>query len=149
MRLIDLYIYRVVDGRVSVLLLHRAAGLIYSGQWRMVGGKVEEGESSWQAALREMDEETGLRPLEFWALPSVNQFYDAGRDCVHTIPAFAARVEADAAVRLDEEHSAHRWVSPDDASRWIGWPEQVRLITLLGQIVERDGILPQWRIETG
>lgn len=148
LRLIDLYVYRVDAGGVRFLLLHRAPGKLYAGQWRMVGGKVREGETHWQAALREMQEETGLAPREFWALPSVNQFYDHERDCVHTIPAFAARVDDADRITLDSEHTESRWVAAYEAETLLPWPEQVRLIQLLERIVLRNGIIPQWRIDT-
>ena len=147
LRLIDLYIYRVDAEGVRILLFHRAPGKPYAGQWRMVGGKVRDGETRWQAALREMEEETGLAPMEFWALPSVNQFYDHERDCVHTIPAFAARVEEGDPVTLDAEHTDCRWVGAQEAGSMLPWPEQARLIELLERIVLRNGILPQWRID--
>ena len=147
LRLLDLYIYKADALGVRILLLHRAPGKLYAGQWRMVGGKVRDGETHWQAALREMKEETGLAPREFWTLPSVNQFYDHERDCVHTIPAFAARVESDDPVTLDSEHTDCRWVGAKDAGDMLPWPEQVRLIELLERIVLRKGILSQWRID--
>jgi dihydroneopterin triphosphate diphosphatase len=99
-KLIDLYPYRVTDDQPEFLLLKRSKGRIYQGQWRMIGGKVEEGEAYWQAALRELDEETGLVPLKFWTLPSINQFYEAKTDQILSIPAFAAEIAPDEHLNL-------------------------------------------------
>jgi 8-oxo-dGTP diphosphatase len=45
------------DGDVEVLLVHRPR----YGDWTFPKGKVERGETEEQAALREVEEETGLR----------------------------------------------------------------------------------------
>jgi 8-oxo-dGTP pyrophosphatase MutT (NUDIX family) len=48
--------------RASLLLTRRAQGLsAHSGQWALPGGRIDPGESAEEAALREMDEEVGLR----------------------------------------------------------------------------------------
>ena len=76
-RVVDVYPYRLDENHLpEFLLVRRAAGLVYAGQWRMIGGKVDAGETAWQAALRELREETGLTPTRFWSLPSVNHFYE-------------------------------------------------------------------------
>lgn len=115
----------------------------------MVGGKVQEGEQSWQAALRELKEETGLTPVKLWAIPSVNQFYESKSDTVHTIPAFAAELEFDSKITLDDEHSEYKWISIEDVQPYIKWPEQLRLIKLTYDIMTDEflEILPEWVIE--
>lgn len=50
-----LILFRVVDGERLYLLLHYP-----HGHWDLVKGKIEEGESKQEAALRELEEETGL-----------------------------------------------------------------------------------------
>ena len=51
-KLIDAYIYREVSNEIEFLILQRAENRIYSGQWRMVGGKVNQNEEYAHAALR-------------------------------------------------------------------------------------------------
>ena len=47
----------------ALLLTRRAEHLrAHAGQWALPGGRLDEGESAEQAALRELDEEVGLRP---------------------------------------------------------------------------------------
>jgi len=46
----------------ALLLTRRAAGLSsHAGQWAMPGGRIDDGETPEQAALRELTEEVGLR----------------------------------------------------------------------------------------
>ena len=61
----------VVDGlsapsqwsrEAALLLTRRAAGMTrHAGQWALPGGRIDEGESAEEAALRELHEEVGLR----------------------------------------------------------------------------------------
>ena len=147
-RLIDLYAYRIVEGRPEFLLFKRAKGKIYQGQWRMVGGKVEPDETSWQGALRELKEETGLVPIMFWTIPSVNTFYEHKSDTVHHIPAFAAEIETDQQPILDDEHTEYEWLSLEKAVRRISWPEQQRLLKLTESIITENEILEDWIVST-
>lgn len=148
-KLIDVYPYRIKDGEPQFLIFKRSTQKIYGNQWRMVGGKVKEGESSWQGAIRELKEETGLIPIKFWTIPSVNQFYEAKSDMVHSIPAFAAEIDADSQIQLDEEHSDYKWVSIESIEPYISWPEQRRLMKMTFDILTDQflKILPEWIID--
>ncbi len=144
--LIDLYLYSIDSGKLRFLLFHRAKGKIYQNQWRMIGGKQEESETHWQAALRELKEETGLTPNRFWTIPSLNHFYEPKTDQIRLIPAFAAEISMSSEILLDDEHSQYRWIEVDQISEYIQWPEQQRLLELVSAIVQRNEILPEWQI---
>ncbi len=145
-KLIDLYPYRKIENKVEFLLLKRAEGEIYDGQWRMIGGKVEEDETHWEAALRELDEETGLKSTKFWTIPSLNHFYEWETDEILLIPAFAAEIKPAHSVTLDKEHSKAKWFNINEASERIIWPEQRRLLKLLHNIVTSNQILEDWLV---
>ncbi len=145
-KLIDVYPYAVSNGNVRFLIFRRAGNVIYSGQWRMIGGKVQTGESRPAAALRELREETGCRPEMLWAVPSVNQFFDAATDTLHHIAAFAALLDIHSTIQLNHEHDRYLWIPVQDVKNFIKWPEQVRLLSLIHDILASDGILPEWQI---
>ncbi|MTI86644.1 MAG: NUDIX pyrophosphatase [Balneolaceae bacterium] len=148
-KLIDVYPYQFRNGEAEFLILKRSATKIYAGQWRMIGGKVQKGETSWQAGLRELKEETSVTPCTYWVIPSVNKFYEANSDCIHHIPAFAAEVDEAAQITLDDEHSGHKWITIQDVESYIKWPEQRRLIRMAHEILtdSNQQILPEWIIE--
>ncbi len=144
--LVDVYVYRLEQNEVKILLLKRAQDVVYAGQWRMIGGKVNDDEKAYEAAHRELHEETGLTAKKFWTIPSVNQFYDHKTDRVYQIPAFAVEVGGNATIELNHEHVDFKWFSGDEISRQIAWPEQQRLIQLLISIVTDNEILDEWII---
>jgi dATP pyrophosphohydrolase len=147
-RLIDVYPYRInTSGKVEFLILLRSATKIYADQWRMIGGKVKEGEAYWQAALREVEEELGSKPDRFWTLPSLNQFYEASSDQIHIIPAFAAEYNMEMKPVLDDEHRDFKWISNHEIEKFIHWPEQQRLMKMLNHIIESNTLLAQWLID--
>ena len=43
-------------------LMVRRAGGVFAESWNLVTGRIELGEAAWQAAVRELYEETGLVP---------------------------------------------------------------------------------------
>lgn len=71
----------VYDGKGNILLTRRAPGKSFAGTWENSGGAAKAGESSLQAIVRELFEETGIRakPEEFELLESCRDniaFYD-------------------------------------------------------------------------
>lgn len=143
-RLIDLYIYKKKETQVLFLILKRSKNKIYGGQWRMIGGKVGDGETFWQAALRELNEETGLKPELFWTVPTINHFYEPASDQVLLIPAFAAEITDYKSIVLDDEHIKYKWISAEDLPSYIYWPEQLRILNCIHSILTNDKILPDW-----
>ncbi len=107
-------VLRGTGDEARVLLLQRA-GAYLTGAWSYVAGHLEEGEAMWQCALRELAEETSLQPLALYSADSCEQFYDAANECLQLVPSFVAVVANDAAVRLNGEHSAFRWLALADA----------------------------------
>jgi len=123
-RVFDCHVARHTDaGTLEFLLLRRAAGRIYAGDWRMVGGKLEGDEAAWQACLRELHEETRLEPLRLFTVPYLNRFYEWERDRVNEIPVFLVLTAGDAPV-LDDEHDGFEWLSPEAAATRLPWPGQ-------------------------
>ena len=111
-------------GGFEFLVLRRSGGKIYAGTWRMVGGKLKDGESAWKACLREIGEETRLPVKRLLTVPYVNRFYEWKHDRINDIPVFVAVTAPDATPVLDAEHTDHLWCDEADAVAKLPWPGQ-------------------------
>jgi dATP pyrophosphohydrolase len=123
--LVDVWPFRVVDGVVEVLLLHRAPGRVLPGLWQGVSGLVEEGESITEAALREIREETGFRaPViqAFYHLDYVAEFYWEPSDALMASAYFALRIAPAVDPDLSEEHDEFQWLPIEEALAMAVWP---------------------------
>ena len=146
MRLIDVYPYRSIAGKNEFLVLKRSSHKRYAGQWRMVGGKIEDGEMAWEAGLRELKEEIRNKPILYWAIPSLNHFYNHRKNEIELIPAFAAQLDDHAEIVLNEEHSEYKWIEYKEFNDFIAWPEQRRLLSLTNTILSSQQIIEDWKI---
>jgi dATP pyrophosphohydrolase len=124
-RIVEVCVFRFVKDRPEYLLLKRSPDeKIYPDLWQLVSGSIDDGESALQAARRELDEETGLVPRNFWVVSYINTFYDHEYDAVNLSPLFAAQVEDDREPRLSAEHRVYEWLPFDEARRRLVWPGQ-------------------------
>jgi 8-oxo-dGTP diphosphatase len=119
------------DGDREVLLVHRPR----YGDWTLPKGKLERGESHEDAALREVEEETGVRGVLGAELPS-HQYVDRhGRD---KIVRYWEMTPVDARPREpDDEVDEVRWVRASDAKALLTYDADRRL--LAGVMRERRG----------
>jgi dATP pyrophosphohydrolase len=126
-RLIDCHVARPSrenSGEFEYLALKRSAGKIYSGQWRIVTGKVEQSEFAWQAARREVKEETQFDSFRFFVVPFISSFYEWESDHLNSIPVFLALVDQDINPILNDEHSNFRWCLIEEIADLLDWPAQ-------------------------
>jgi 8-oxo-dGTP diphosphatase len=96
---VDVVAFTLRESRLQVLLIQRGEDP-YAGRWALPGGFVRMEESLEEAALREMEEETGLKEAY---LEQLYTFGDPGRDPrgrVVTV-AYFALIPSDAPVRLE------------------------------------------------
>jgi dATP pyrophosphohydrolase len=110
------------------LLIHRC-GAYLKGTWQMVSGGIEKNEKAWQAALREIKEETGLIPNRFYTADAVETFYMKALDKIAFVPVFLAFVDEPGEVQLSPtEHDKFLWLSFEEAKEKLIWSEQKRVI---------------------
>lgn len=125
---ISAYVIHQTDIGPRYLLIRRC-GKYLPGTWQMVSGGIEPGETAAEAALREIQEETGLIPSALYSADAVETFYMHSEDKIALVPVFAAFVQ-NTAVRLSpQEHDAHEWLTFEEARDRLVWAEQKRVIT--------------------
>lgn len=108
---------------------------IYPGLWQIISGGIKRGEKAYQAALREIKEEIGIKPRHFYNTPLTNTFYFFTNDSVNVSPVFAAEVNPDAEVKLSREHKESRWLKKDEAIDLLVWPGQKEAIRIVDDYI--------------
>lgn len=129
--LIEAHVFRIRKMKVEFLLLKRSQQEIFPGLWQMVSGVIMKGETAYAAALREIIEETGLKPQKLWAAPNVNSFYSKEDNCISFLPVFAAQVHSNSKVILSNEHTEFKWVSKEKAKKLLAWEGQKKSVEII------------------
>jgi len=114
-------IIRDVGAAVTVLLVHRAE----YDDWTFPKGKVEPGETDEECAVREVEEETGLRCSIGHELTSTEYVDGEGR------PKFVrywAMVVVSGALRFEFEVDAARWVAVSEAAELLTYERDLNVL---------------------
>ena len=117
------------------------------GAWSTVRGRIEAGETAWAAALRELKEEAGITPIEFYQLDTVDIFYLHQDDTIWHCPGFCAVVGRDVEIALNDEHDAFRWIEQSQAAREFLWPgERAQVAELCREVLDNGPAKPYLRL---
>lgn len=124
---ISLVVLRPCSSGHEVLLLKRTGESMH-GEWCQIAGGIEEGELAWETVLREMKEETDLTPERLYSADILEQFYEPDRNRISVVPVFVAYVPEGTEPTLNEEHSAWRWVTVEQARELVPFPGQREML---------------------
>ena len=138
-RSVQVVVFAQDAGARAYLLLRRVAS--HGGFWQSVTGSLEGDETHEQAAIREVNEETGIlaQLSQLIALDLVNTFEIAPQWRVKYAPGvthnqevcFALRVQK-RDIRLDPlEHDGYQWVDYDTAMRLLYWESNKRAFAVM------------------
>ena len=137
-RVVDCYVYRRTDNGIVFLLMKRNLNKIYEHLWQGVAGKIEEGETSSEAAIRELKEETGLSPVNMFVADHVSKFYEVHGDRINLVPVFGIEVDSEI-INLSEEHISYKWVDINEALNTLVWNGQKKGIqTVHDMVINND-----------
>jgi 8-oxo-dGTP diphosphatase len=110
----------VQDGRIAVV--HRPR----YDDWSLPKGKLDPGETWEQAALREIEEETGLRcRLEDELAPA----HYVSRGAPKTVRWWRMAVVEDLGLERDDEVDELRWPTPDEAVLLLTYEHDRQLVS--------------------
>lgn len=123
--------------RFELLMARRAEEIYMGGTWQLISGGLESGETAWQAALREVWEETGLAPTEFFRLSTLTSFYRPDNDSLNTAPMFCALVTEGCSVTINAEHTHFEWVDLCEAP--LMWPSDRQALDEVRSVILGNG----------
>jgi 8-oxo-dGTP pyrophosphatase MutT (NUDIX family) len=130
-------IYNHFLGDYEFILLKRADNNpVYPGIWQTVTGRIEEGETALEAAIREVFEETGLKFPDGWVIPYVTYYFDVARDEIHASPVFGFLSDKRPLIKFSAEHQRYSITSFTEASDLLALPTHIE-----GMRIFRDFIL--------
>jgi 8-oxo-dGTP pyrophosphatase MutT (NUDIX family) len=115
-------VWRRGERGVEVVVVHRPR----YDDWSLPKGKLDPGEGWEQAALREVEEEVGLRCGLGEELPPVGYTDHKGRAKV--VRYWLMEPEGDPAFEPNEEVDEMRWLSADQAAAALSYPHDAELV---------------------
>lgn len=140
---VDCYVFRWEGDDLRYLMLKRRRGTYYGHLWQGVAGKKMRSETAVETAIREVTEETGLRPVRLVVVDYMTSFYQSHHDRIHLVPVFGVEVGR-AKVLLSDEHTEFKWVDLQAAQSLLSWRQQKEALRVLHQMLTEDDGRIKW-----
>ncbi len=142
-KIVEVVVFRRSSPPEFLVLKRSDDDQIYPGLWQLISGGIESGEKAYEAALREIAEEIGVKPKRIYNTPLTNTFYFYTNDSVNVSPVFAAEIDPADKVRLSPEHREFRWLEKEKAIELLVWPGQKKAIeTVCSYIIGENPSTP-------
>ncbi len=115
------------DGEIFYLLLRHPT------HWSFPKGHIETTESPLEAALRELEEETGIKEGDIEIIPDFKDstnyvFFKNDEPVSKQNIYFLARLKNDVPIRLSKEHLRYDWFKYRSAERAIGFLNMIEVL---------------------
>lgn len=130
-------IYRNQGHRKLYLLLHYR-----SGHWEFPKGHIEKGEEEKETAEREIEEETGIRHLEFiegFREPIKYYFRIKKKTVFKTVVFYLARTRTKK-IRLSPEHTGYKWLYYKQAEKQLTFKNAKKIIEKASHFLSEKGL---------
>jgi len=119
------------DGEILILKRgHRVS--TYRGRWAGVSGYLEENETPLERAMKEIEEETGLKNNEIKLIREgeVMEFIDENNGRIWRVHPFLFEVKRKK-IKIDWEHEEYRWIDVEDIDKYETVPGLKKVILTL------------------
>jgi len=133
-------VLRAIDGVVHALVIRDP----YKN-WGLPKGHLEDGEGSGDAAMREVEEETGLSQVALGPeLATIDWYFRADGTLVHKFCAFylMGSEVGDPVPQKDEGITACKWVPLDEAENWINYDNAREVMQTARRVVAEGTPIP-------
>ena len=127
---------RRMDGSVHLLLIRDPYG-----KWGLPKGHVENGESSCEAALREVREETGLTRLETGpSLGTIDWYFRLKGNLVHKFCDYflMSSPDGDTSPEVSEGITECRWLPVDEAIETVAYDNAREVVVRAADVLNSD-----------
>ena len=110
------------DGKVAIF---KRSGKVstYRGRWAGISGSIERGEKPMDAALREIEEETGISRKELSLVREGAPLHIRDGDIVWKVHPFLWNLKKDVDIKIDWEHLHYVWVYPEELKNYETVPK--------------------------
>jgi len=142
-RVIDAYIFHQISDGIKFLIMKRAKTKMYEHLWQGVAGKIEVGETAPEAAIRELEEETGFEPVRMFVADHVSKFYETHGDRINLVPVFGIEVDRED-VKISDEHCDFKWLDFETARDTLVWKGQKEGITAVNNMLNSNDNRIKW-----
>jgi len=128
-------VFRKKNGGIEYLLLRNV-----KGHWDFPKGKIEDGESSRIAALRELKEEAGItaKILDGFAATFDFMYTRTGGQKVHKTVDFFVGEAASYDITVSREHTDSIWLPFEQAVERLGFEEQKNLLKEVNEFLTHN-----------
>lgn len=119
--------------------------LLYHGRnyWNFPKGKLEASERSWQAAMREVNEETGLKSSELRFVENFKTYerfsFGGSKDRVFKIVILYLAETKQPNITVSFEHEGYGWFTFSEGKKILEkYPENVRILTTAYDFLKKN-----------
>lgn len=114
--------------------------LDYGKHWDYPKGHLEEGETAWQAAVRELREETGIRQVDRVGRFERDMHYafhsPKKGNIAKTVTYFLGQTREEQ-VKLSDEHTGHEWLPYEEASARLTYDNAREMLQAAWESLEK------------
>lgn len=119
--------------------------LLYHGRnyWNFPKGKIEAGERSWQSAVREVKEETGLKASELHFIENFKAYerfsFGRGKERIFKIVILYLAETKQPRITVSWEHEGYGWFTFSEAKKVLSkYHENLKILTTVDEFLRKN-----------